>query len=482
LSRLMDSPGHPEEICLLLLATILLLACSIERAPGFATLAGIGITTAALALVKINIGAYVGGGLLLVLLRATTPTVWARIAVPAMAAMLLLLPVAVQALLFDFEWARTYCLFSVLAIGAALLVGLNIPLERVLRPMDWWVIIVTGLSACLVIIGGMILAGSSVHAILDAVLLQNAAFIRNWYIPLDVGLWGLLAAVASALAALAFCMSGSRPDMHRNRDLSIGALKIAFVLVGIVLFFFPFLIFRTLVPFCWLIMVPPAGIQSRHATARTVAGLIGAMMSLYPFPVAGHQINIGALLPVLMLPILAHDVLTATKPAGKRMGGAHTTFIAVIVLLSIGTIATLREVHAYRDGVPLALPGTSMIRIDREQADDLRWVTALLSSCASSYSMPGLLSFPFWTGHALPTTLNINDVLAFISPVQQERIVSALSREPDLCIVYNPSLLRFFDRGQIRADPPLLHYLTTGFTPSAERHGYVILKRRGPGS
>ena len=63
--------------------------------------------------------------------------------------------------------------------------------------------------------------------------------------------------------------------------------------------------------------------------------------------------------------------------------------------------------------------------------------------------MPGLLSFAFWTGHALPTTLNINDVLAFIRPAQQKSIVEALSRRSDLCVVYNPKYLRFFDRGQI---------------------------------
>ena len=119
-----------------------------------------------------------------------------------------------------------------------------------------------------------------------------------------------------------------------------------------------------------------------------------------------------------------------------------------------------------------------LIRVERKQVDDIRWVTAQLSSCASSYSMPGLLSFPFWTGHALPTTLNINDVLAFIRPQQQQRIVEALSRQPDLCVVYNPGYLQFLDRGQIVTDPPLLHYLQADFVAAAERDGFIILKRR----
>ena len=181
LARLMHSPGHPQGMCLLLLATVLLLACSIERARSIAALVGIGVAVTALALVKVNIGAYVGGGLVLVLLRVTSPTVWTRIAIPAVAAALLVLPFAVQALLFEFAWVRLHSLFSVLTIGAALLVFSSIRLPVILRPTDWWFIAGVGGLTCLVVVGGMMLAGSSAHAILDATLLQNAHFIRNWY-------------------------------------------------------------------------------------------------------------------------------------------------------------------------------------------------------------------------------------------------------------------------------------------------------------
>ena len=150
----------------------------------------------------------------------------------------------------------------------------------------------------------------------------------------------------------------------------------------------------------------------------------------------------------------------------------------MITVLVLGAAVTLRSAREYWHSVPLGLPGTSLIRVDQEQADDLRWVTAQLSSCTSSYSMPGMLSFTFWAGHSPLTALNTNDVLAFISPAQQESIVQILSRQPDLCIVYNPELLQFFDRGQIQTNPPLLRYIHTDFAPAAERHGYVILKRR----
>jgi hypothetical protein len=480
LSELMGSPGHPEELCLLLLAAALLLACSLERAPSVPALAGLGVAVAGLALMKINIGAFVGGSLALVLLRVTAPSVWTRIALPAAVAGLLVLPAAVQALLFDFAWVRLYCLFSTMTIAAALLVVRTVQLPVLLRPADWWVIVAAGMLTCVAVVGGMMLAGSSAYGILDAAVLQNARFIRNWYHPLVLDWPGLLAPTISVLAALAFRLTGQRPRMRRFHERGILALKFAFVLFGIQLFLSPDLLFQVLVPFCWLLMVPPAGGQPRQAAARVAGSLIGAVMSLYPFPVAGHQINIGALLPVMMVPILAHDVWAAmpSRAAGGLLEASRLSALAVAIVLGIGTGATLRSARAYWNDTPLGLRGTSLIRIDPEQAEDLRWVTAQLSSCGSSYSLPGLLSFAFWTGHALLTTQNINDVLAFIPPERQERIVEALSRTPDLCVVYNPELLRIFDRGQIRSDPPLLHFILADFVQVAERHGYVILRRR----
>ncbi len=92
----------------------------------------------------------------------------------------------------------------------------------------------------------------------------------------------------SVLAALAFQLAGQRARMRRFQERGILALKFAFVLLGgILLFGFPIPLFRVLVPFCWLLMVPPAGVQPRQAAARVAGGLIGAVMSLYPFPVAG---------------------------------------------------------------------------------------------------------------------------------------------------------------------------------------------------
>ena len=339
--------------------------------------------------------------------------------------------------------------------------------------------------AGLIIVGGMILAGSSAHAMLGAIVLQNAHFVRNWYLPLRVGPYGLGSATLSLLAACAYVAAGRRPWLQGHRDTGIFIFKSGFVVLGAVMLAYPGQVFRLLVPFCWLIMAQPVMVYQKAfppqpSLGRHAVGMVGALMSLYPFPVAGHQISIGALLPILMLPVLAHDVLLALQSRGvvRRIPGRMVAVLAGSILLIVGAAVTAARARAYWQGVPLGLPGTSLVRVDSDQAEDLQWITAQLQACTSPYSLPGMFSFALWTGHVLPTALNINDTLAFILPAQQRDVVQALAGQPSLCVVYNPDYLRFFDRGQIRQDPPLLHYLLADFVPAAQQHGFIILKRR----
>jgi hypothetical protein len=173
------------------------------------------------------------------------------------------------------------------------------------------------------------------------------------------------------------------------------------------------------------------------------------------------------LLPVALAPVVAHDAIVDLRSRGILRRRHAATALRAMIASSLTIVAGLTT-YAARDywiAAPLDLPGARLIRVDRERADDLRWVTAQLSSCAASYSVPGMPSFAFWTGQPLVTPINVNDVLGLISPARQQDIDRDLSRLPGLCIVYNPTILERFDRGQIATDPPLLRFLRTEFVP-----------------
>ncbi len=483
------SPGHPAQLCLLLLTAVLLLVSSIERASSSAAWGALGATVAGLALVKINIGAYVAAPVLYVLLRASPANSWTKHAARVLAAAMLSMPFAVEAILFDFDWVRTYCIFSTLTVLAALIVSAPPARPADVRSKDWTAFVLAGGLTGLAIFVSMMLAGSSPYAIFNAVLLQNVEWIRNWWRPLDIPWYGVVAAVASVGAALLYRIAAARPELEGLREFGLLVLRWTYLTAAAsaLVFHDPMIEFSIVVPFFWLIMSPPSEVRKSCDMARKTAGLIAALMSLYAFPVQGTQDYVATLLPVALATVIAYDALVELHRrdnfgCANASVATRSVFVALLMVCLWPAAAVMLGsfvlVRAYFVGVPLGLPGAEWVRVDQEEAADLRWVTAQLSSCAASYSVPGMLSFAFWTGQPLATTVNVNDVLGLISPARQEGIVRDLSRLPGLCILYNPTVLERFDRGQIATDPPLLHYLRSDFVPKAQRHDYVILVRK----
>jgi hypothetical protein len=484
LTELAGSPGHPAELCLLLLVAALLLLSAIERGARSAGWGALGAAVAGLALVKINVGVYVGAPVVYALLRASPRNAWTTLAARLLMAAMLFMPLAVEAILFDFNWVRIYCLFSTLTVAAALIVSLPSADPADNQSTHWPTFLLAGGAASMIIVVGMMLFGGSAYAILNAVILQNLEWIRNWWRPLYLPSYGVTAAAASVGTALIWRVSESRPDLQGRRELGLLVLRCAYVAAAAAALCAPLLALPIITPFFWLIMLPPAAVRKPFPVARNGAALIAALMSLYAFPVAGPQTSVAMLLPVVFAAVIAYDALTDLRRRGIIVPGKATTVLRAMSAASL-TIVIGLTAHAFRGylmAVPLDLPGARLIRVDRQQADDLRWVTAQLSSCKASYSVPGMPSFAFWTGQPLVLSVNVNDVLGLISPARQEGVVRDLWRLTDLCIVYNPTILKRFDRGQTATDPPLLRSLRNDFVPKAERHGYVILMRRSEGS
>lgn len=489
LSPLMNSPGHPQELCLVLISATLLMTCWLEENARSIALAGIGAAIAALALIKINVGLLVGLPFLVVLLRQSSNSKLSMTLAPLAMICTIILPVALQSLLFSFTWVKVYCLFCFFSVVATALVYLEAARTPIImEARSWAILVVSGVVTGLLIVGAMMLAGSSAFGILNAVVLQDGAFVRNWYLQIYLGSTGVLSATVSLIAAAAYWFSGTQPRLSPYRQHTILMLQSMIVLTGLLWFFLPngpIHVVKFVAPFCWLLLTSPDADVTPFRTARRVTALMSATMLLYAFPVAGQQVNVVAVLPVVVLAVLSRDIASGLSRQWYLQRSRLLPWMPAgmtAVVLVVGGFATLQAVRTYLTDVALGLPGTSFVRVDRQRAEDLRWVNSQLSRCSASYSVPGLYSFSLWTRQALPTTLNVNAELNLLTLKQQKAIVDALSRQENLCIVYNPGLLRLFDRGQIAADPPLLKFVSTAFKASSEHDGYIILRRRAGGA
>lgn len=476
LRDLAHSPGHPEELCLLLLAVLLILVARFEAQGRTADLALIGATIAALALVKVNLGAFAFLAVGLALATRLRPGRLETLGIGALAALLLALPIVLPWPMFGTGWARTLSLFALLSIAAALAATLRPP-AGTLTFGHAAIAAAGGLAVLAATLAAVLAAGSTPMGVLNGTILQNLDFIRRWNIPADLGAKALLAAALALALALLHRAAPSRPRWAETLDLTVLALKIGFVAMAAFALHRPDLGLRALVPFCWLIAIP--GPASTLPMTRAAIALLGATMALYIFPVAGHQTVIAAALPVVMVPLLVHDIAAALDRRGATAAriAALAPRLAAAALLLFAATATMRAATTHAAQEPLGLPGTTLIRVPPAQAAELRWAVARLADCNAVYSLPGMPSFTLWHPGPLPTPLLWNGLPTFMTEAQQHRIVADLAAHPGLCILHDARLADFFRRQGEDPNAPLLAYVAREFAPVAAQGRYTILRR-----
>lgn len=494
------SPTHPQELGFLLVGVMLHLVYQIENGAKPLPLAFAGFIAGGLLLTKINLGIFIALPLLLAALRVTGDHRVLRLAHAAALAAGLLMPLALMGPMFQFPWAVENCLIATATILAASIAWYGARLPHVLS-FHHWAIALGGFAAVFIVVLGVVLAGgTTAYEVLDATILQSAGFARRWYAIPPLSSYAL-AFAASGLATSVFFVFGRR--LRSLQGFALGGvvwLKAVIVIVwvsviviaalfGVPWKSLPTLMFEGLLPFAWLLAVPPVDGERHHPLTRGLLAMFAAYLGLYAFPIAGAQLMFGPLLIAIMLPIFARDIVIdlramlgeqvpalniALGPSSKTLGATIGYVLIAAMLIS----QTARSVIHYRSLVPLALPGATLVRAKAEVVEDFHWAVDRLSRCKASYSVPGQLSLYFWTNQRAPTGLNNNNMLALLNDAKQRQVVSDLEEQRDLCILTFPKLQEFFDRGQMAARPPIVRYIDENFIETESNGTFHVLRRR----
>jgi hypothetical protein len=252
----------------------------------------------------------------------------------------------------------------------------------------------------------------------------------------------------------------------------------------------PWIMFQCLVPFAWLVMVVDEASGQPRSLTRGTLGLMAAFMVLYAFPVHGTQTVLAGLLAAVMLPVLLNDAirdpgiqrslkrcLSAASLKQSVWRQASVALMAYALMLVMLGSQMVSELRGYQSLESLNLRGASLVRTDHDSAQLLRWVVGELVKCPAFYSLPSLPSLYFWTNQKSPTGIISNNTLGVLSSEQQRHAVSDLERYNELCILTIPALLEDFDRGQLRASPPLLQYIDENFIEVTSWGPFHVLRR-----
>lgn len=480
LITIQSEPGHPQELCGLL--TMLMVAIpSVARGcrPG-AIPAALGLLVAALAMTKVNLGAFTAIAISMAFLSSVPLTrVSAALRIVSFAA-LVALPWALMRPLLGTPPTLHFAATETLALAAISAVALTRRSgTSSLRELAIFVAAAAGGTALIAFT--LFAWGGSAAALVDNVVVtpSRLPFLFVYMPPHIVpASWipVLTALAAAALAVGVRATEGSRRAAH-----VVGFGQLAFGVAALTASWrldFPMLL-SGLTPFLWLGLLPPAGAAPnlRQPLARRVLCWIAVLEPLQAFPAAGSQAYFGTVTHVLVGVVCLGDGLNWLRSLSgglvRRGLAAMPTAVALLVAASaVWQLHLWRTLYATL--VPADLPGAARLRLPAERVALLHTLTQTLRERSDTFlCVPGFNSLYFWTGED-PPTLDVTPVTIRVhSDERQAAMLDALLEHP------RPMAVHF--KGLADPYPPFEDRLRQSFTPLMKVGTYQLLvPRRAP--
>jgi hypothetical protein len=452
LTAIANEPGHPQELVSVLLALGIFTVSVARRLP--LMLAILGALGAALALTKVNVGAFFCVAVLMAMhAHGSGPIhrwVWSAVALGAFA----VLPFLLMRSHLGEPWFRNYSLTVSVAVVTCFLAARAWACRALVSMRAAGAFAVGfGLSAS-AILGLALWHGSSVHGLVEGLIvtpmkLPGVGMLRravsdgvlpNAAVALAVGIWLTRDFAARGLPHFLLILKGLYGV--------IGTLWLVGK-VGLQLDY--------LLPWVWLVIVPAPGedFSSRDRTfPRVFLAFAATWQALQAYPVAGTQVAVGTCLLVIAYTVCLADAvrgLGAFEWIANRLGpnrakaaAAKSWLLGACVLFLFANLWS--KPHVWRERyvqlIPLDLPGTQRLRLERESVDVHQALIGYLAASSDTFiTYPGYNSFYFWTGKRPPTFWNATG-WGPLSEAQRLEVLVALRRAKRAMIIIHENILK----------------------------------------
>ncbi len=503
LSILTNEPMHPEVLCVVLIAALILVVAAAGKRRGLATGAAAGVLLAFLVLTKVNLGVFAVAAFALAAVLTVEPLHrrgWLRTLVIVA---FLAVPLVVLARDLKIGWVREFLLLEWFA-AAAILVASR-PLwpargeddEGMLR----WILYAIGgfVVAAVVVLLIIVATGPSPSDVYDGVI-KEAFGIRDvlteaLIFPANGTIdWGIAAIVAAALAARlrVFAGDAGKPSPVPGLLRAVAGLTILLTVAHIVpLGLSPSAGNPVVLPMvlAWVAAIPPAGrVETPHRRfLRLLLPLLALAESLQVYPVAGSQMDIAAFCFVPVGALCLGDSLVDLGAWSEARGGmapanlkAAVAAIAIalpaLFFLNVIALPGINNVYVYRSGQQLHLPGAELLHIPAAQGETYEQLVDLLhkNKCTTILGYPSINALYFWSGLEAPLPTLPNGWMYALNQAQQERAVAELKASPRPCAIRNEELAAPYLKGLPAPETPLVEYLQDNFKPAYEVGGFVF--------
>ena len=481
LDRIANEPGHPQELCGLLVATALVLCALPSAQRGFNLTMGMaGLAAGALVMIKINLGAFLFLAISMAILMDAGQRRLGALLRPLHVGLALAVALIVMRPGLNEQWVLRFSIVWALSLFSVIVVGRSGAPDR-LAGHGAYASFVLGGAVMIVGIGlSQWLQGLSIATLIYGIVGQHRKFAAAFYFFPEIPLHAVgIAAGAATLAVLFRQRASFHAAARRHIERVVAGLKLLLGLAAIgaasatywseadvdLTDREPFSgISRLLLiyglPFVWLLL--PEASEGR-GFSRLALVFVAIFQALQVYPIAGTQMAFGTLPMILVGLLCVHDVATraeAGSPHRMRVRRLATGLVvAALLMISWRRDATARR-H-YLESVPLALPGAARIRLPETRvANAVRLVRNLRAHCDTFVSFPGWNSLYFWAEKDPPTSYNATLWPNMLEDRQQEEIAAKISGDPRACFVENLRWQATFDAVNYS---PLVWYLRRNF-------------------
>jgi hypothetical protein len=486
---MINEPVHPGGTITLLVAATAWLGWEALRAERM-TIFGLitGMAGASLALVKINVGAFLVFSAGAWLLLATPAPLGARAGrwLPWLG---LLLPGLLMHALLDRPWVLTFAVLAGLAIAATLLAAAPAAASVPARRRPWLAFVGAGCLVTAGIAALLLLRGTTfpglIHGAFTAPLQQPTiyAFPVRWRPAVAlVALGGLLVMLAAR----------RRPDDPRLIRAIAWTRLIVTALFQLTLL--PsFSASQAAIGLCygvplagvfaWPLRRPGSAITSADQ-ARGWLALLLVFQSLHAYPVAGSQLNWGTFLWVPLMLLGAEESLAyllAGRPARQVIRATVAAAALLTALTGFVTYTLSRIAYSYsQNGEPLRLPGAERIALPADIASALRIITENARVHGDMLmSLPGSYSLNLWSDLPTPTLANVTHWFSLLNAAQQQTIIGRMESSPRSIFVVQHNILRSLLESGFHPTGPVMNYLRHAYHRVFAVEGYTFWVRNG---
>jgi hypothetical protein len=501
-----NEPMHPQVLCVLLLgAFTLLAACGPTRRPGWAG-AGCGALLAALALTKLNLGAFAVAAAVLAAVLTIEPLQRRRLLRWPVIAALLALPIVLMARDLDLDWVRNLMALEVLAMAAIVIAAWPARPRRGEGYGDagrWLLAAVAGFAAAFVaIMLAIVLGGSSLADVYDG-MVTEAMRVRDVNMtafpqPAAAVDWAL-AAVAAAALCVRLRSGGEGPPSIWPGLLRAAAGVTIWLTVArvspLALNPSPANPDSLAMVLAWVAVLPPSGVaeSSYKRFLRVLLPALAVAETLQVYPVAGSQMSIAAVTFVPVGALCLADALTSLRAWGEARGapalerfGIVTGIVSVALAALFALDAIVRPAAngavVYGEQKALPFAGARQLRLPAEETETYVRLVDLLHRhrCTALIGYPNINSLYLWSGIDAPPPQAPGAWVKALDSEKQQRVVEELQASPRPCAIRSQSRADLWLRGEPPPDRPLTRYVFYDLRPVAQAGEFEFLLPKGP--